>query len=83
MHEPHVPAVGLADEEVHVEVREIRLGNEIILVEKLLSGEAPPSSSACTRYGWAYRDLHIPHLAITSLQDGEESSLKAVKGLLW
>ena len=38
MHEPHVPAVGLADEEVHVEVREIRLGNEIVLVEKLLSG---------------------------------------------
>ena len=33
---PHVRAVGLADEEVHVNGREIHFGNEIVVAEKLL-----------------------------------------------
>ena len=35
-HEPHVPAVGLADEEVHAEVAEIHLGDVVVAAKELL-----------------------------------------------
>ena len=33
-HEPHVPAVGLANEEVHVEVAEIDLCHQVVAADK-------------------------------------------------
>ena len=43
-HELHVPAVGLTDQEVHIEVGEVDLRNEIVPLDELPGWcESPPS----------------------------------------
>ena len=41
LHEPHVPAVGMADEEVHVKVAEIHLGDQVVASNELLNSMQP------------------------------------------
>ena len=40
-HEPHVPAVGMADQEVHVEVAQIHLGDQVVEANELLNSMQP------------------------------------------
>ena len=39
--EPHVPAVGLADEEVHVEVAQVDLRDKVVAADELLNWVQP------------------------------------------
>ena len=82
-HEPHVPAVGLANEEVHVKVGEIDLCNEIVPLDELLDGVQALHLEVLVPdvLVWPARIYASTHFVGTFLRDGEEGALEAVGGL--
>ena len=71
---PHVRVVGLADEEVHVEVGKIHFGRKIIAAKELLNAVKPLHLEVLDQdllVGLV--EIHTsPHLAKALLRDGEE-----------
>ena len=82
-HEPHVPAVGMADQEVHVEVARIHLGDQVAAANELLNSMQPlhfemlvPNAAV----GLA-KIFIASHLAGAFLQHRKKRRPKAVGGL--
>ena len=84
-HEPHVPPVVLADEEVHVEVGQVHLCDVVVAADELLD-----------RVQALYLEVLVldvlvgsaeinasPHLVGALLRNGEEGAPEAVGGLWW
>ena len=84
-HEPHVPAVDLADKEVRVEVAEIHVGNIVVAVKELLDCVQALHLEVLVPdalVGSAEMDAS-PHLAGALLWNREEGQPEAVGGLRW
>ena len=82
-HEPHVPTVSLPDEEVHVEVGEVDLRNEVVPSDELLDGAQAPHLEVLVP-DVLVRPVQIDastHFVSTFLWDREEGALEAVGGL--
>jgi hypothetical protein len=82
-HEPHVPAVGLADCEVHVKAGEVDLRNEIVPSDELLDGVQALYLEVLV-LDVLVRPAQIDastHFVGTFLRDREEGAPKAVGGL--
>ena len=84
-HEPHVRAVGMANEEVHVEVAQIHLGDQVVAVNEQSNSMQPLHFemlvlNAAVGLSEVHRALHRVG---AFLRYGEESRRKTVKGLRW
>ena len=78
----HVLAVGLGDEEVHVEVGEVDLRNEVVPSDELLDGVQAPHLEVLVPDVLVRPALidASAHFVGTFLRDGGEGALKAVGG---
>ena len=84
-HEPHIPAVGLADEEVHLEVRQVHLGDVVVAANELLDRVQALHLEVLVLdvpVGSAEIDAS-PHPVGALLQNLEEGALEAIRGLWW
>ena len=82
-HEPHVPTVGLTDQEGHVEVGEVDLRNEIVPSDELLDGVQALHLEVLVP-DVLVRSVQIDastHFVGTFLRDREEGAPEAVGGL--